>query len=150
MSASTSVVVLDRVDPRVLFDLGCQVARTGQNGLELFTEAPSYDDVPMYAAVRCAGQEAVVNVWYPARGGRLPRGEGRPRGHASLMFSTGWFSDDLAEEKTWRHHAALVAALGRLLDARSIRWTWRFEDDPWTKGRVPAGRPGTRPWETRS
>jgi hypothetical protein len=149
MTVSTDLVALDPIDARTLFNLGCNVARTGRHGQSvLLNKAPGFDKIQMYQACLSEGQEGFVHVFYPAAGGvfGLDSETDDPTGYARLSFGTGWFEDDdldadAAEAETWRHHAGLVASLGQLLDARGIRWTWSFEEDPWIEGHVPAERP---------
>lgn len=141
MTADTYVIARDPVDPRALFD----AAREAVGNPEKWTlhDGPKFGDVHMYQTRSGQGAAAVVSVHFPAVGGRYPREDPeapQPDGYAHVGFMTGSFG---TRDEGWRHHAGLVAALGRWLDAHRIRWCWSFEGEEWIHGHVPASYPGS-------
>ena len=138
MSTDTSLITLDPVDPRELFDAARKAAGDPANWT--LHDGPEYGGVPMYQTHGNPSANAGVTVHFPAGGGPYPREQGSdaPDGYAHVGFGTGTFIDDM--DAMWRHHAGLVRKLGQWLDGRGIRWAWRFEDDPWICGSVPAAR----------
>jgi hypothetical protein len=138
MSTDTTVVLLDPVDPRELFDAARKAAGNPKNWT--LHDGPEYGAVPMYMTHGNPRADARVTVHFPAGGGLYPREQesGAPDGYAHVGFCTGAFTNDT--DALWRHHAGIVRKLGQWLDDRGIRWAWEFEDDPWIQGTVPSAR----------
>jgi hypothetical protein len=142
MSASTYVIARDPVDPRGLFNAAREVVGNPQKWT--LHDGPDFGDVHMYQTQGGQGADAVVSVHFPAAGGRYPAedpGVPKPDGYAHIGFITGWWD---SEDDVRRHHAGLVADLGRWLDAQGVRWCWSFEGAEWIFGHVPASRPGSQ------
>jgi hypothetical protein len=143
---TTYVIARDPVDPRGLFDAAREVV--GNPTKWTLHDGPDFGDVHMYQTSGGQGADAVVSVHFPAAGGRYPREDpstAGPDGYAHVGFTTGFFD---SQDEAWHHHADLVRALGRWLDARQVRWCWVFENDEWIFGHVPDSRPGTVAPET--
>lgn len=137
MSTCTTVVPLDPVSPRELFDAARKAAGDPKNWT--LHDGPDYGDLPMYITHDNPRADARVIVHYPAAGGLFPPEQepGAPGCYAVARFTTSAFG---SSDAGWRHHAGLVRKLGQWLDACGVRWAWSFEDDPWLYVTVPPER----------
>jgi hypothetical protein len=135
MTVSTYVIARNRIDPLALFDAARAVVGNPQKWT--LHDGPDFGDVHMYQTQGGQGADAMVSVHFPAAGGLYPPEDGNPQpdGYAHVGFITGWWD---SEDEVRRHHAGLVAALGRWLDAHGVGWCWSYEGDPWIHGHVPA------------
>lgn len=125
---TSTVVICDRVDPYDLFAAARRVAGNPPRWRE-----HDFGDIRMLRTIARQGVEAQVGVHFPAAGG-LYRADGTPRGYAVVTFANSGFCSQRGP------HERLVAALGELLAAGGLSWTWQYEDGPWQPGPRARGR----------
>ncbi|MET9263726.1 hypothetical protein [Amycolatopsis sp. NPDC004079] len=134
MGISSEVLVQDPVDAEQLFVQACAAVGLPSDA---HRHLRSWGAVRMLQAAPDQGAEALVTVHYAADGGPYPDEDEdddepkSPDGHAFVRFST---SGDINRETPRDHHRTLVDRLGRWLTEQELRWSWRWEGDPWVAG----------------
>jgi len=132
MSADSAVIIQDPVDPHaVCLGPGLPASDrawhlTNLDGIHHMLQRPG---------------PARVSVHFPAAGGLYKENnkedETWPAGYVLVSFTTGSGEPDADR----RRHLQLMRALGAQLTGCQLRWSWRYEDEPWRSGDLlPADR----------
>lgn len=130
MSLLSNVVVQDPVDARTLFT-AC-LAAVGLPA-DAKWHLMDFGDTHMLQAKGNQGGSALVSVFFAPDGGLYPADRedvGQPAGYAYAMFQTPGCvprSD----------HERIVRSIGQWVTDEGLRWSWRFEEEPWAQGSEP-------------
>lgn len=130
MTVTTALVVQDRVDAYELFAAAREVLGLSLDGRWHLVD---YGAVHMLQTLPDQGVPALASVHFPVQLGAHHPGDpdaGVPGGYALLAFT----SDGGDTGATRRWHRDLAGRAGAWLTDRRLRWTWSYDDGPWTVG----------------
>lgn len=127
MTVTTTLVVQDRVDAYELFAHARTVLGLPLDGRWHLVD---YGRIHVLQTLPDQGVPALASVHFPVQPGAYHPGDpdaGVPGGYALLAFTS-----DTGATRRWHHD--LASRVGAWLTSRRLRWTWQYDDGPWTTG----------------
>lgn len=129
MTQTSNVMALDAVDAYDAFAAARAVA--GMESPHQAWHLMYFGEAHMLQTTPSQGADALVTVHFAPGGGPYPGDPETddPAGYVLIAFTTNGLSGAAAR----RHHSRLASAMGDWLTDRQVRWSWRFEDGPWSR-----------------